>query len=236
MARLGVNIDHIATLRQARRTFEPDPANAVGLVERAGAYGIVCHLREDRRHIGERDLRLIRELCRSHLNLELATNDEIIEIAREVGPDTCTLVPERREEVTTEGGLDVAAQLAALKKVAERLAPIPASAFINPLEGQIMAALDAGFTAVELHTGEYANAKPGPEREEQLRRLAEGAETAAEVGLYVAAGHGLTYLNVAPVVELGVFAEYNIGHSIIARAVFTGLEEAVREMALLVGG
>jgi pyridoxine 5-phosphate synthase len=235
MARLGVNIDHIATLRQARRTFEPDPANAVGIVERAGAYGIVCHLREDRRHISERDLRLVREVCRSHLNLELAASDEIIKIAREVGPDTCTLVPERREEVTTEGGLDVAGQLAALKRAVERLAPIPVSAFIAPVEEQIMASLDAGFTAVELHTGEYANARPGPEREEQLVRLAEGAETAAGLGLYVAAGHGLTYLNVAPVVELGVFAEYNIGHSIIARAVFTGLEEAVREMALLVG-
>jgi len=235
MARLGVNIDHIATLRQARRTFEPDPVNAVGIVERAGAFGIVCHLREDRRHIGDRDLRLIRQVCRSHLNLELAAADEVVEIAREVGPDTCTLVPERREEVTTEGGLDVAGQLDKLKKAVERLAPIPVSAFINPVEGQIMAALDAGFTAVELHTGEYANAKPGPEREEQLARLALGADIAAELGLYVAAGHGLTYLNVAPVVELEAFAEYNIGHSIIARAVFTGLEEAVREMALLVG-
>ncbi|HDR06659.1 MAG TPA: pyridoxine 5'-phosphate synthase [Candidatus Coatesbacteria bacterium] len=234
MARLGVNIDHIATVRQARRTFEPDPAHAVGIVERAGAYGIVCHLREDRRHVNERDLRLIRELCRSHLNLELAAADEIIEIARQVGPDTCTLVPERREEVTTEGGLDVAGQLEKLKKAVERLAPIPASAFIAPAEEQIIASLDAGFTAVELHTGEYAEAS-GPEREEQLARLARGAETAAELGLYIAAGHGLTYLNVAPVVELGVFAEFNIGHSIIARAVFTGLEEAVREMALLVG-
>jgi pyridoxine 5-phosphate synthase len=234
MARLGVNIDHIATVRQARRTFEPDPVNAVGIVERAGAYGIVCHLREDRRHISDRDLRLIRQVCQSHLNLELAA-DEVIAVAREVGPDTCTLVPERREEVTTEGGLDVAGQLDKLKRAVERLSPIPASAFINPEEAQIMASLDAGFTAVELHTGEYANARPGPEREEQLARLAKGAETAAELGLYVAAGHGLTYINVAPVAELGVFAEFNIGHSIIARAVFTGLEEAVREMALLVG-
>jgi pyridoxine 5-phosphate synthase len=235
MARLGVNIDHIATVRQARRTFEPDPVNAVGIVERAGAYGIVCHLREDRRHIGDRDLRLIREVCRSHLNLELAATEEVIEIAREVRPDVCTLVPERREEVTTEGGLDVAGQLGAMKRAVERLAPIPASAFIDPEEDQIVASLDAGFTAVELHTGEYANAGSGPEREAQLARLAHGAETAARLGLYVAAGHGLTYINVTPVVELDLFAEFNIGHTIISRAVFTGLEEAVREMALLVG-
>jgi pyridoxine 5-phosphate synthase len=234
MARLGVNIDHIATVRQARRTFEPDPVNAVGIVERAGAYGIVCHLREDRRHIGDRDLRLIRGVCRSHLNLELAAEDEVIGIAREVGPDVCTLVPERREEVTTEGGLDVAGQLNTLKKAVERLAPIPVSAFIDPEEAQIVASLDAGFTAVELHTGEYANARPGPEREARLKRLASGAETAARLGLYVAAGHGLTYINVSPVVELGIFAEFNIGHTIISRAVFTGLEEAVREMVLLV--
>lgn len=234
MARLGVNIDHIATIRQARRTFEPDPVGAVGIVERAGAYGIVCHLREDRRHINERDLRLIRQLCQSHLNLELAASDEIIRIALEVGPDVCTLVPERREEVTTEGGLDVAGQLGSLKKTLARLAPITTSAFIGPDEAQIMASLDAGFTSVELHTGEYANAQSGPERETQLKRLAKGAETAARLGLFVACGHGLTYHNVQAVVELGVFSEYNIGHSIISRAVFTGLEEAVREMALLV--
>ncbi len=234
MARLGVNIDHIATIRQARMTNEPDPANAVGIVERAGAFGIVCHLREDRRHINERDLRLIRGLCTTHLNLELANNPEIIEIAADVGPDTVTFVPERREEVTTEGGLDIVGQQKELSKAIEQLAAIIPSAFIDPIEEQIRASRDCGFQVVELHTGEYANAKTPDEQALQLDRLLRGAEIAEKFGLIVVAGHGLTYHNIAAVVELGIFEEFNIGHTIISRAVFTGLEEAVREMTLLV--
>jgi pyridoxine 5-phosphate synthase len=235
MARLGVNIDHIATLRQARRTFEPDPVNAVGVVERAGAFGIVCHLREDRRHISDRDLRLIRRVCAAHLNLEMAAEPSIAALAREVRPDACTLVPERRQEVTTEGGLNVVGNYAQLTETVNGLAPIRCSAFVDPEPEQIRAAQEAGFHAVELHTGEYANAADEPTRRAELERLAAGARLADELGLYVAAGHGLTYFNVTPVVELGVFAEFNIGHSIISRAVFTGLDEAVREMVLLVG-
>jgi len=234
MARLGVNIDHIATIRQARMTNEPDPANAVGIVERAGAFGIVCHLREDRRHVNERDLRLIRGLCTTHLNLELANNPAEVEIAADVRPDTITFVPERREEVTTEGGLDIVGQQKALGKTISRLAPIIPSAFIDPIEEQIRASRDCGFQVVELHTGEYANAKIVEERGLQLDRLLRGAEIAEKLGLVVVAGHGLTYYNTAAVVELGIFEEFNIGHSIISRAVFTGLEEAVREMVLLV--
>jgi pyridoxine 5-phosphate synthase len=235
MARLGVNIDHIATLRQARRTDEPDPVNAVGIVERAGVFGIVCHLREDRRHISDRDLELIRGVCVSRLNLEMAAEDSIAAIARRVGPDTCTLVPERREEITTEGGLDVAGGFEQQKHIVAALAPIPCSAFIDAEPEQIRAAREVGFHAVELHTGEYANAADEHARQDQLRRLAEGGRLAAELGLYVACGHGLTYRNVRPVVELGVFEEFNIGHSIVSRAVFTGLEKAVREMVRLVG-
>jgi len=234
MSRLGVNIDHIATLRQARRTFEPDPVNAVGIVERAGAFGIVCHLREDRRHINDRDLRLIRGVCASHLNLEMAADPSIVALAQEVGPDTCTLVPERRQEVTTEGGLNVVGNYAQLTETVNGLSPIRCCAFIDADQKQIQAAREAGFHAVELHTGEYANAADEAGRLRQLERLAAGAALAEELGLYVAAGHGLTYLNIAPVVELDVFSEFNIGHSIISRAVFTGLEEAVREMAVLV--
>jgi len=234
MARLGVNIDHIATIRQARMTNEPDPANAIGIVERAGAFGIVCHLREDRRHVNERDLRLIRQLCTTHLNLELANNPAEVEIAADVCPDTVTFVPERREEVTTEGGLDIVGQQKALSKTLSRLTSIIPSAFIDPIDDQIRASKDCGFEVVELHTGEYANAKTVVEREQQLERLLRGAEIAEQLGLSVVAGHGLTYYNIAAMVDLGIFEEFNIGHSIISRAVFTGLEEAVREMALLV--
>lgn len=234
--RLFVNIDHVATVRQARRTDEPDPVRAAVLAELGGADGITVHLREDRRHIQDRDVRLLLETSRTGVNLELAASSEVVDLACAWRPRQATLVPEKREEITTEGGLDLSApHRPALARAVEALrgAGIRTSLFIDPDEETIRASAALGVEAVELHTGEYANTR-GAERVEQLARLARGAEVARDLGVDVHAGHGLTYENVAPVAALADIEELNIGHSIVSRSVFTGLEAAVREMAEIV--
>jgi pyridoxine 5-phosphate synthase len=229
---LGVNIDHVATIRQARRTVEPDPVGAAVLAELAGADGITVHLREDRRHIQDRDVRLLRQTVRTHLNLEMAATDEMVRIALEIQPDYVTLVPERREEVTTEGGLDIAGQLDRMKQVVETLqdAGIPVSLFIDADEQQIKASAVTQAQFIELHTGQYAEAHDEQSRAKELSILAAGCQQAIDQGLRVNAGHGLTYWNVYPVACLSGMEELNIGHTIISRAVLVGLERAVREM------
>jgi len=233
---LGVNIDHIATIRQARRTIEPDPVTAAVLAELGGADGITVHLREDRRHIQDRDVRLLRETVQSHLNLEMAPTEEMVAIALEIKPDYVTIVPEKREEVTTEGGLDVAGDLSRMKQLVEQLqsAGIPVSWFIDPDATQIQAAADTGAKLIELHTGRYAEAKTEQTREAELAQLKQSSDRALSLGLRVNAGHGLTYYNVAPVAAIPGMEELNIGHSIISRAVLVGLERAVREMKSLI--
>ncbi len=230
--RLGVNIDHIATLRQARRGQEPDPVNAVGIVERAGADGIVCHLREDRRHIQDRDLRLIRQIVGTHLNLEMAATEEMLSIALDVSPDMVTLVPEKREEVTTEGGLDVIGGGQELQGVIRALLDhgIVVSLFVDPDLAQLKEARRMGAQFVELHTGSYANVRSEDERQQELGRLRDMALAASKFGLRVSAGHGLDYHNVGPVASIPEVEELNIGHSIVSRSVFTGLDTAIREM------
>jgi len=236
MPRLGVNIDHVATVRQARMTDEPDPVWAAAMAEIGGADGITLHLREDRRHIQDRDLRLLRQTVGVKLNLEMAVAEEIVGIALQVKPQQCTLVPEKREEITTEGGLDVAGQLARVTEVAAQLkkAGIEVSLFIDPVSGQIEAAADSGADAVELHTGVYAEARGTEAVEKALQDLEDNTELAMERGLTVHAGHGLTYRNVVPVAEIDGLEELNIGHSIVSRAVFVGMEDAVREMKNLI--
>ncbi|MGF1517158.1 MAG: pyridoxine 5'-phosphate synthase [Nodosilinea sp.] len=236
MPTLGVNIDHIATLRQARRTVEPDPVAAAVLAELAGADGITVHLREDRRHMQDRDVRLLRETVRTHLNLEMAATDEMVAIALDLKPDYVTLVPERREEVTTEGGLDIAGQLDRIKSVVATLqgAMMPVSLFIDATTEQIEASAQAGAQFVELHTGPYAEAQREPERHRELDILAQGTAQAIALDLRVNAGHGLTYWNTAPVARIPGIEELNIGHSIISRAALVGLERAVREMKALI--
>jgi pyridoxine 5-phosphate synthase len=235
---LGVNIDHIATIRQARRTVEPDPVAAAVLAELAGADGITAHLREDRRHMQDRDLRLLRQTVRTHLNMEMAPTEEMVAIALDLKPDYVTLVPERREEVTTEGGLDVAGQLSRMRDVVAQLqgAGIPVSLFIDADPEQIDAAADARARFIELHTGSYAEAKDEVSRDKELAKLDEGCDRAIEAGLRVNAGHGLTYWNVYPIARIKGMEELNIGHSIIARAALVGLERAVREMKLAMRG
>jgi pyridoxine 5-phosphate synthase len=229
---LGVNIDHVATVRQARKTFEPDPVTAAALATLGGADCITVHLREDRRHIQDRDLRLLHETVFSKLNLEMASWPEIIRIALRTRPEQVTLVPEKRQEVTTEGGLDVVSQLKPLTKLAAdfRKAGVLVSLFIDPDAAQIRAAREAGADLVELHTGEYANARGEARRERQLERLIAAADEARRIGLRVNAGHGLTYQNVGPVARRLHAEELHIGHSIISRALFVGIERAVREM------
>ena len=235
--RLYINVDHVATIRQARRTDEPDPVRAAVLAELGGAHGITVHLRGDRRHIQDRDVRVLMETVRTGVNLELAATNEILEIACELAPLQATLVPEKREEVTTEGGLDLTTrdQRIALGSAVERLAGhgVRTSLFIDPDSTSIQAAAELGAHAVELHTGEYANAQ-GDERGRQLVRLAEAARDAQGRGLSVHAGHGLTYENVLPVAALDTLEELNIGHSVISRAVLVGIERAVREMTDLI--
>lgn len=234
--RLFVNLDHVATVRQARRTDEPDPVRAAVLAELGGADGITVHLREDRRHIQDRDVRLLMETARTGVNLELAAASEVVELACAWRPRQATLVPEKREEVTTEGGLDLSAGNRTLLAAAlERLGTVGVrtSLFIDPDDAAIRASADLGVDAVELHTGEYANAR-GEERLEQLARLTRGASLARKLGLDVHAGHGLTYENVTPVAAIPELEELNVGHSIVSRAVFTGMEAAVREMATLI--
>lgn len=232
MPTLGVNIDHIATIRQARRTVEPDPVAAAVLAELGGADGITVHLREDRRHIQDRDVRLLRQTVRSHLNLEMAATDEMVAIALDIKPNYVTLVPEKREEVTTEGGLDIAGQTARLAQIVDKLqhTGIPVSLFIDADDAQIEASVKVNAQFIELHTGRYAEADSELTRNQELALLAKGCEQAIKAGLRVNAGHGLTYWNVYPVACLPGMEELNIGHTIISRAALVGLERAVREM------
>jgi len=236
MVRLGVNVDHVATVRQARMVQEPDPVAAAVLVELAGADGIVCHLREDRRHIQDRDLRILRQVVKTHLNLEMAATDEMVKIATDVLPDMVTLVPEKRQELTTEGGLDVVTHMDHLADVITTMHThnIVVSLFIDPDIQQVKAASRIGADYVELHTGEYANAEDLNAQAEELERLTSMAAAAAKLGLGVSAGHGLNYQNVQPVARIPQVEELNIGHSIIARAVLVGMERAVREMLSLI--
>ena len=232
MLTLGVNIDHVATIRQARRTVEPDPIAAAVLAELAGAEGITAHLREDRRHMQDRDIRLLRETVRTRLNLEMAATVEMVQIALEVKPDYVTLVPEKREEVTTEGGLDIAGQLDRMKSVVDTLqsAGIPVSLFIDPEPAQIAASAQVKAKFIELHTGRYSEAKESILVAKELANLATGCELALAAGLRVNAGHGLTYWNVRPIACLPGMEELNIGHSIISRSVLVGIDRAIREM------
>lgn len=236
MPQLGVNIDHVATLRQARKTYEPDPVTAAALAEFGGADVITIHLREDRRHIQDRDLRILRDTVHIKLNLELACTDEIVGIACQTKPDQATLVPEKREEVTTEGGLDVLGNLAAVRTAVERLhaAGIAVSLFLDPDARQIEAGAKLGVAAIELHTGQYALAAEAAQAQE-LAKLREAGQLIHRLGMTLHAGHGLNYHNVGPVAALREMHELNIGHSIVARAVFVGLERAVREMKTLIG-
>lgn len=232
---LGVNIDHIATLRQARGTRYPDPIQAALTAEQAGADAITLHLREDRRHIQDRDVLLLKDILQGRMNLEMAVTEEMLAIAERLRPADCCLVPERREELTTEGGLDVAGDIARMRAACERLAGVGVrvSLFIDPDREQIRAAAEASAPVVELHTGAYADAETPEQRAEELARIAEAARCAAESGLCVNAGHGLHYHNVEPIAALVHLRELNIGHAIVARALFTGLDEAVREMKRL---
>lgn len=236
MAHLGVNIDHVATVRQARRTYEPDPVWAAALAELGGADGITLHLREDRRHIQDRDLRLLRETTTVKLNLELAVSADVLEIACRTRPDQATLVPEHRTEVTTEGGLDVVAHRERVASALGRLreAGIVVSLFLDADERQIEAAAELGADAVELHTGQYALAAPGKPQQAELVKLVNAGRMIVERSMVLHAGHGLTYRNVQPVARIPHLSELNIGHSIVARAIMVGFQQAVREMKDLV--
>jgi pyridoxine 5-phosphate synthase len=230
--RLGVNIDHVATLRQARGTAYPDPVEAALAAERAGAGGITAHLREDRRHIQEHDITRLLATVTTKVNLELAAADEVVAFACRVRPNDCCLVPERREELTTEGGLAVHGHETRLREVVKRLEGegITVSLFIDPIAAEIKAAATVGAPVVELHTGAYADAHDDQTRARELARMSAGARLASEYGLIVNAGHGLTVANVGPIAALPEIVELNIGHSIVARSVFVGIQEAVREM------
>jgi pyridoxine 5-phosphate synthase len=237
--RLHINIDHVATIRQARRTDEPDPVRAAVLAELGGADGITVHLREDRRHIQDRDVRLLMETARTGINLEMAATEPMIDLAVELDPMIVTLVPERREEITTEGGLDLASGDAALGDAVARLrsAGLPVSLFIDPDPDTIRRAADLAPTAVELHTGEYANRwRPGAGAPDQVERIRRAAALARSLGLHVHAGHGLTYENVRPVAAIRELEELNVGHSVISRAVLTGLERAVADFKAIMDG
>jgi pyridoxine 5-phosphate synthase len=228
---LGVNVDHIATLRQARKTFEPDPVMAATLAMLGGADGITVHLREDRRHIQDRDLRILRQIVPIELNLEMAVTDEMIGIAIEVRPDMVTLVPEKRQELTTEGGLDVAGFRSQLKEATQRVHKwgMPVSFFVNPHEKDMELSKKAGADMVEIHTGLYANAR-GKAQQEELHKVINASRYAQELGLQVNAGHGLNYHNVQRIAAIAGLRGLYIGHSIISRAVLVGIEQAVREM------
>jgi len=232
MVELGVNIDHVATLRQARRTYEPDPVWAAVEAELGGADGITVHLREDRRHISDRDVQVLRQTVQCKLNLEMSLVPEIVDIAERFVPAQATIVPERRQEVTTEGGLDLLREPERVRNAVKRMkaAGVVVSAFIDPEEAQVEAAHLQGFDAVELHTGEYANGTGAAAIDRQLSRLVRAGQWARERGLRLHAGHGLNYRNIGPVAAIAEMAEVNIGHAIVSRAVFVGLREAVREM------
>ena len=234
--RLAVNIDHIATLREARGSIEPDTLAGARICERAGAEGIVCHLREDRRHIHDRDVKLLRKSVKTKLDLEMAATKEIVRIATEVVPDLATLVPERREELTTEGGLDVKKNKRHLREAINKLHEhgIPVSLFVDPLREQIEASAEIGADFIEIHTGEYANARSKKEARRHLERIRAMANFGRSLGLRVNAGHGLNYVNIRPIASIKAIEEVSIGHAIISRAVFVGLDAAVREMVGLV--
>jgi len=236
MAYLSVNVDYVAYIRQARGTVEPDPVFAAGIIEMAGAHGITAHLREDRRHIVDRDIRFLREVVHLPFNLEMAATEEMISIAREVLADQVTLVPEKREEITTEGGLDVANLMDKVGKALERLKEkgMKTSLFIDPDPRQIEASRKIGSHAVELHTGDYANAPDERARFDRLEDLRKGAVFAKEIGLEVHAGHGLTYKNIVPAARIKEIEGFYIGHSIMSRAIYVGLDRAVKEMVQLI--
>ncbi len=236
MARLGVNIDHIATIRQARGGAEPDPVAAAVIAELAGADGITVHLREDRRHIQDRDLKLLRQTVQTKLNLEMAGTAEMVAIALAVKPYMCTLVPEKRQELTTEGGLDVRFNMEILTEVVDKLQDggIRVSFFIDPDPDQVKAVDKIGADYIEIHTGAFAEAKGWKREEEELGKIGNAVKLAAKLGLGVNAGHGLNYTNIRKIATLGGIEEYNIGHSIISRAVLVGLDRAVRDMVDLI--
>ena len=236
MANLGVNIDHVATVRQARGGVEPDPVTAAALAELGGADGITIHLREDRRHIQDRDLRLLRQTVKTKLNLEMAATDEMVRIALEVKPEMCTLVPEKRQELTTEGGLDVRFNLEVVSDAVDRLQDggIDVSLFVDPDPDQIKAASKAGADCIEIHTGAFAEAREWKVQEQELIKIENAVKLTKKLGMGVNAGHGLNYTNIKKVAAVGGIEEFNIGHAIISRALFVGLERAVREMVDLI--
>jgi pyridoxine 5-phosphate synthase len=238
MAKLVVNVDHVATLRQARLIDEPDPVTAAALAELAGCHGIIVHLREDRRHIQDRDVELLRRTVTTKLNLEMAAVPEMIDVAARVKPDMSCLVPERREELTTEGGLDVAGQAATINKAVGDLkdAGIAVSLFIDADRDQIKAAQEAGADYVEIHTGRYCDASSTREEDAEFGKIAEGIERASSLGLRVNVGHGLNYRNTKRLAAVDLIDEFSIGHSIIARAVLVGIDRAVREMLDIING
>ncbi len=235
-AKLAVNVDHVATVREARKVNYPDPIHAAVLAELGGAHGIVVHLREDRRHIQDRDVRLLREIVKTKLVLEMAATEEMIKIAKEVKPDQVTLVPERRQEITTEGGLKVKGRTAKVREAVEELkeAGLKVSIFIDPDPEQLKAAAKTGADIVELHTGHYAEAKGPEEMDLEFSRLEEAARVARDLGFEVHAGHGLHYGNISPVAAIPEIEEFSIGHAIVARAIMVGMKEAVREMLCLI--
>ncbi len=230
--RLGVNVDHVATVREARKARSPDPVPAALLCEEAGAEVITVHLREDRRHIQDRDVRLLRELVKTRLNLEMAATDEMIQVALSIRPDTSTLVPERREELTTEGGLDVITGGEKIASAVKRLGlgGIRVSLFVDPDLDQVKESVRVGAKAIEIHTGRYAGSVGNEDRKAELERIADAASLAHKMGLEVAAGHGLDPVNIAGIARIPEITEVNIGHSIVSRALFVGIREAVREM------
>lgn len=236
MTKLGVNIDHIATLRQARRGNEPDPVQAALLCEKAGCNSIVAHLREDRRHINDNDVRRLKKEIRTVLNLEMSANEDIVEAAMKIKPFQATIVPEKRQEITTEGGLNVVSGMRKISGVVAALQSkgIKVSLFIDPENAQIEASAKTGARIIEIHTGRYANASETKQRERELRIISSAAEFALSLGLTVHAGHGLNYENVSRVAAISGIEELNIGHSIISRAVFAGIEDAVKDMVKLI--
>lgn len=236
MAKLGLNVDHIATVRQARGGVEPDPVTAAAMGEIAGAEGITIHLREDRRHIQDRDLEILRRTVKTKLNLEMAATQEMVRIALRVKPEQVTLVPEKRQELTTEGGLDVILNQKLISDAVKRLRDdgIVVSLFMDPNQEQIKAANKTGTDYIEIHTGSYAEATTWKDQEQELEKIDTAIKLARKVGMGVNAGHGLNYVNIKPLAALGGIEEYNIGHSIMARAMFVGIDRAVRDMVELI--
>lgn len=236
MARLGVNIDHVATVRQARGVEEPDPVSAAALAELAGADGITIHLREDRRHIQDRDLKILRQTIKTRLNLEMAVTQEMITIALGVKPDCCTLVPEKRQELTTEGGLDVRVAIDQISEAVEQLQQggITVSLFIDPDPDQVKAASKCGADYIEIHTGSYAEASDWKSEDRELTRIENAIKLGSKLGMGINAGHGLNYSNIKRIAAIGGIEEFNIGHSIISRAIMVGMDRAVRDMVALI--